>query len=104
MTTKRRANPERYARLSVPVDRDTANENLEKFHKELGELREKYAIPDLFIVARANVKYEDKVGEYITSFHYGDPLKAEALAAFGFGEAKQEHREIINRLIASAGG
>lgn len=98
MSQKRTVDNAKYHKLNQPLDKETVNANIEKFGEELSEIREKYNIPDLFIVVRGSVQYEDKVSEYLTATSMGDSLKAIALAAFGYGQAKADHRELINKL------
>jgi len=92
-----------YNEMNQPFeDRDIANESLMKFYEEVGELRKKYKVADLFIVTRGSVKYGDKIGEFMNTMFYGDSLKQESLAAFGFGQAQADYREIINMVLSEA--
>lgn len=92
-----------YHEMNQPFEnKDIANEAIMKFNEEIGDLRKKYKIADLFIVTRGSVKYEDKVGEFMNTMFYGDSLKQESLAAFGYGQAQSNYREIINIVLNEA--
>ncbi len=93
-------NNELYYKMNQPFEnKDVANESIMKFYEELGELREKYKIADLFVITRGSVKYEDKIGEFMDTMSYGDPLKQEALAAYGYGQSQADYRAIINMVL-----
>jgi hypothetical protein len=99
--TEANRNEAKYRELSVPKETpEKANEDINAFFKELGELREKYALPECLCVLGVNVDYgEGKEGTAITWMSYGDNMKAEGLAAYAYGQAQAEHREIMNRLL-----
>jgi hypothetical protein len=70
----RQIDPERYKRLAAPFDdEDEFNQALKGFFKELGVLREKYAIPDVFVAAMGFVRNgEHLVEQRMSTMHYGD--------------------------------
>jgi hypothetical protein len=96
-------NPGRYATLLTPLSRDAANENMQAFFEEVGKLRERYHIPDVLVVIKANVECDEGVNVAKSSFHYGSTFEAEALAAYALGQLSEQTREHINKLVAGKG-
>jgi hypothetical protein len=93
--------PENYSKLSVPFESsDTASEALENFYKEVGELRKKHKIPDLLMIVKASVKYEDgEIGDIIHHSFYGNVLNQLPMAAYVYGQTQADHEEVISRLL-----
>lgn len=97
----RQPNPERYRRLSEPfANRDIANESLEAFFKELGELREKHRIADVLVVVCVNVRYGETEGAAMCHASFGDPLKPESMAAYAYGCEKAASEAMVNKLLS----
>ncbi len=93
---------ENYMQLSIPFEStDKANEALTNFYNELGELRKKHKIPDVLIVTKGTVRYEDgEVGDYIQHSSFGNSLNALPMAAYAYGQIQADHESLISKLIA----
>jgi hypothetical protein len=104
MDELRQINPERYKRLALPFENEEAfTEALTGFFKELGELREKYKIPDVLVAVLGNVKTEQRpeVGEMrISSMQYGDMSLREFII---LNLVRQEH-PMLQALIEGLSG
>lgn len=95
------SNPKNYRKMSEPFpDADTANQVLSDFFTELSELREKYRVADVLCIVAVNVQYDETEGRALTYFHAGDELNTESLAAYGYGRAQAERREVVNQLLS----
>jgi hypothetical protein len=93
--------PDNYAKMSIPFEStEAANEALSNFHKELGELRKKYKIPDLLIVTKGSVKHDGETGDWMQHSSYGSSLNQLTMAAYAYGQLQAEHKELISKLIA----
>lgn len=95
--------PENYYKMSEPFESsDLANEAIKQFHDELAELRKKHKIRDVLIVLNGAVRYEDgNVGEYMICNTFGSVMNAMTMAAFAYGQEKENHSEIIGKLLAN---
>jgi hypothetical protein len=97
-------NIKKYTRLLQPVTREQGNANIQAFFEALGELRNKYHIPECLCVLKVNVEYADgDVGEAITSIHYGSQYEAEAMAAYALGNARAQVTAEVNKLARGQG-
>jgi len=105
MLEKKVSDPENYYKLSEPFENsEQCNEMLEGFYNEIAELRKKYRIRDLLIVTNGSVRYDDgKIGEFLNHSSFGSEIKQEILAAYAYGQTQSEHRELINKLLATKG-
>jgi hypothetical protein len=89
-----------YRRVSEPfVNAEQANAAIELFYKEVRELRNKHRIADVLVVCCVNVSYAEGEGQAMSRSHHGDPLKAEALAAYAYGAEQAERRRMMNLLL-----
>jgi len=100
MQTKTK-DPENYLKMSEPFETpNIANKALQDFHEEVNVLRKKYKIPDLLIVIKGEVKYPDgQIGGFMNHSSYGMELNVEPMAAYAYGKASAEHRELINKFL-----
>ena len=97
-------NIKKYTRLVQPVTREQGNANIQAFYEALGELRDKYHIPECLCVIKVNVEYTDgEVGEAITSMHYGSQSEAESMAAYALGNARAQMTAKVNKLAIGHG-
>lgn len=98
------ANPKLYREMSIPfLSHQAASEAVTAFHEELGELRRKHKIPDLYVVAE--VGYLDGDEEYASrgAMHYGSMEKRESMAAWAAGfEAAESRRRIEDTVVAAS--
>lgn len=93
-----------YRELSKPFqDADTANREMNEFLNGLAELRKKHGMTDILCVVSFNVMYESGEGTAIAHHTFGDPLKAESLAAYACGQESAQRRELINRMLSGKG-
>ena len=89
----------KYTRLIQPVTREQGISNIQAFFEGLGELRNKYHIPECLCVLKLNIEYSDgEVGEAITSMHHGNPYEAEPMAAYALGNARAQVTAEVNKL------
>jgi hypothetical protein len=91
----------KYRRLSEPKESaEKANDDINAFFKEFGELREKYGLPDVLCVVAVNVNYgAGQEGRALTWANLGDSMRVEGLAAYAYGQAQAQHREFMNLLL-----
>ncbi len=96
--------PARYRTLSEPFDsKETGQAAILAFFKDLGEIRVKHKIPDLYVVIRASVLTETKEeGIFTTSLHYGSELEAEGMLAWALGRVQCERQDRIAKQIKGA--
>ena len=92
----------RYRQLSEPfASPEAANKAIEAFFEELGELRVKHRLPDIYCIIAGNVLYPDgNEGEVYTTVSYGDTTKREPMAAWGLGHESARRQELITRIVA----
>jgi hypothetical protein len=104
MSKIKRNNNELYRELQLPFDGvDEANKNIKEFCEELYDLRAKHRIQDLFFVIGLTVKFDDgDEGSTMVCNHYGDPLRQESLAGFGYGYSQSLRQENTLKLIERA--
>lgn len=92
--------PETYLQLSAPFENtEDANNAMQSFYEELGELRKKHKIRDLLVVTYGSVKTADGESEFLNSMSYGNTLNALPMAAYAYGQEKQSHGDVINSLL-----
>lgn len=76
MTTKQSEgilNPELYKRLLEPFpSKESAQDSFDKFFTEFRELREKYGIPDVVVIARAIYMEEEKKRDVVLTMNSGN--------------------------------
>ena len=99
-------NTDLYRRLNVPFSNAmAANAAIGKFRDGVSALREKYAIPDVYVILAVTYMSDDgKEARAITSHGLGDAMYSEAMVAFALGQEQATRRQHINKLIAGAMG
>lgn len=96
--------PDNYRKLCEPfASVDEANENVTAFWDAFYELRNKYRLADVTVVARINVVHASgDEGDAVLTMHAGDSLRKEPMLAYAFGEAQAEREEQTAKLMARA--
>ncbi len=94
-------NPDNYRELSKPFATEAeADAAVEGFWKELYELRNKYKIPDIYLILRMGVVGADGVeGMCHSTMQAGSPSYAESMTAWAFGCEQAKREEIIAKLV-----
>jgi hypothetical protein len=97
-------NEARYRDLSKPFESAGAfSAAVDAFYQELGELRVKYKIPDVYLIIEARaLNAEGEEGQYFTALHYGDSSKMENMTAWAFGQEQATRQALTARILASA--
>ncbi len=89
--------PEKYRRMSVPYkSEEEAREMLTAFLGELGEIREKYKVPNVVLVTKASVMIEGQEKVFPAIANWGDSAHVLSMLAWAFGDEQK-------KLLASAG-
>lgn len=101
---KMTSDPATYRKLCEPFGSvEAANERIQEFFSELGELREKYGLPDVLCVIQSAVIYEDgQEGSPIGLISLGDRTKAPILAAYALADTQKSVEAIIGQLLKGA--
>lgn len=95
--------PANYRLLNVPVPVATAEERCKAFCEEFYALRTKHGIPDVYVILRLNVIYEDGQEGTVTSrMIAGDEANAEAMTAWAMGYESSQRQERIARILVEA--
>lgn len=94
-----------YRELSEPFESpDEANAAIEAFIKDLAEIRKKHGLRDVLCVISSACTYPDgEEADFIMSYQLGDEAKGVLLAAWIYGEAQAEHREMVNKASSRSG-
>ncbi len=67
------SDPELYKRLCEPFPSvESANDSLDNFFKEFRELREKYGIPDILLIARSIYMDQGELRDALSTMNCGD--------------------------------
>jgi hypothetical protein len=100
------ANPQLYRELSEPFETmDEANSAVQEFFREVGELRKKYGLPNVYFIVSASSKdAAGEEGQFIVNMMYGDESMAESLVAYSLGFEAAERQERIAGLLKKGGG
>lgn len=96
-------NPDIYRECCAPKPPEQAQADWEAFCQEVYGLRVKHRIPDLYLLARMVLQYEEGEGQAVTRAHFGDELQAEQMAAWGLGYEQSQRQERIASMILDAG-
>lgn len=99
--------PELYRALSIPFDDTAAADNaIRLFFAAVEAARKEHGIADVAVVAQVSIRRGDAPAcDGIASAYYGDPLRNKlAMLARMYGEAKQEHEEVLGNLIEASSG
>lgn len=90
------ANPEEYRHLSQPfLSEQDVDRALGDFYRDLKKLRTKYRIPDISISVM--VQYENR--SFISSIHWGDPLRAEPMLTYALGKVRAAKDDFLRSLL-----
>jgi hypothetical protein len=96
-------NPACYRECSAPKPPEQAQQDWEAFCQAVYDLRVKHRIPDLYLVARMVLQYEEGEGQALTRAHFGDELQAEQMVAWALGYEQCQRQERIASVILDAG-
>ncbi len=91
-----------YSKLALSVPPNVANERLNAFFKDLGEIRRKHSIPDVHCIIQQTVDTASGEGPGLCTIHYGDQQHALAMCSYAMGHAQGESQKFI--LAARAHG
>lgn len=96
-------NPATYRECCIPKAPEQAQADWEAFCQAVYELRVKHRIPDVYLLARVLVQYEEG-GEGVahTRAHFGDELNAEQMTAWAFGYEQAQRQERIASVAMEA--
>lgn len=93
--------PENYYNLSKSFENpDEANKAIADFYDEVSAIRKKFKIPDVLIVIKGSVKYENGTGDFFNLLSFGSQLNQVPMAAFAYGKSQSENREMVNKLLS----
>lgn len=99
-------NPKLFREMSVPfASAEAANQAVEAFYVELGELRKKHKLTNVYTVINASYATtdpEDDEAEFFTSSMFGDFLRAESLVAWALGREQAHRQEMIAHIAKVA--
>lgn len=84
-----------YSKLAVSVPPALANERLNSFFADLGEIRKKHCIPDVHCIVLQNVETESGESPGLCTMHYGDQQHAVSMCSYAMGHAQGEHQKFI---------
>ena len=95
-------NAQRYQEASEPhKSKEAADEAIKAFFKELGELRLKYHIKDLLTIYGVSILDTDCSESVAMGCNgFGNQTLWLAMAAFGYGQEKAAHQQLIAKLLA----
>lgn len=94
-------NPELFRKMSEPFESvEEANKAIVAFFEEVGELRKKHGLENVYFIISGTWKTEEGEGQFIVPQMYGNPLMAESLTAFAYGREQCERQERIGELLA----
>lgn len=80
-----------YHELLTPfASKDDSEDAIKKFFKEVTELREKYKLPDVTVIAQYTVMHTDSVCEFYGITHMGNPANQLTMLAQALGRARGE--------------
>lgn len=96
------ANPGLFRELNVPFEStEKANEVFNAFFKDVGELREKHKLPNVYMICVVTTKNED--GEESQGFvnaMYGDQTLGEMMTAWALGQEQVLRQERVMSLLS----
>ena len=95
-------NPEIYRECCTPKPPEQAQTDWDAFCQAVYELRVKHRIPDIDLLARMVIQYEEGEGQAMTHAHFGDELQAEPMIAWAFGYEQSQRQERITSLLQNA--
>ncbi len=93
-------NPKLYREMSKPFSSmQEANAALQAFMDELGELRKKHKLPDVYFCVRISYEKDGEELPAMTHGGYGDSLEHESMLAFAIGQVQSDRQEMISDLM-----
>lgn len=98
------SDPANYRKLSEPfATPDDANRELQAFFAALAELRKTHHVRDVLVVVAGSVTYESgDEGEFSTTAHFGDSMRAESMAAYAYGMESARRQERISKAFTKS--
>ena len=96
-------NPANYRECSAPKPPEQAQADWEAFCQAVYDLRVKHRIPDLYLLARFVLQYQEGEGQAMTRAHFGDELQAEPMIAWAFGYEQAQRQQRIAELARGSG-
>ena len=89
-------NPKLFRELSEPIANAELQTALQAFYEEVGQLREKLRIQNVYcVVNSAMITAEGEESEFMTSFQYGDALRGQSMVAWAYGYEQAAREETI---------
>lgn len=100
MTTTQ--NLENYREMSEPfLSAEKANENIQAFYEEVGRLRKKYKLPDVYVIIQMNyINQEGSEGRAVTTAHFGNSAEAATMCAWAYGREKSIQQMRLDAIVA----
>ncbi len=97
----KRHNPKLYRDLSKPfATHDEANASLQAFFADVERARELHKIPDVIVLCE--ITHGDDEDRGSASMRLGSSLNVLPMLAREYGAARQEHEDLLQRVIAEA--
>lgn len=97
-------NPGLYREMAVPFPSEAAaNGAMARFFEEVGELRKKHKITDVYFVVGGSVATDDPEypeSQFMAPMMYGNQLNAEPLLAYALGFEQRKRQERIGTLLS----
>ena len=84
-----------YSHLALPVPQSEANERLQAFFADLGEIRKKHGICDVHCIVLQNVETANGEAPGMCTIHYGDKRNALSMTSYAMGHAQGDHQKFI---------
>jgi hypothetical protein len=98
--------PSLYREMAAPFENaDVANAAFKAFFADLGEIRKKHGITNVYVVIGGSIKNPDVEGgerEVIVNLMYGDQLRAESMTAWAYGYEQAERESKVSSMVAQA--
>lgn len=97
--------PKNYREMSLPLgDEKAAKESINGLFNELKALRRKYKVRDMHVIVADTVLCGGDEAEVMSSAHFGDPLRAEMMCAWGMAKSAITRKDLVKMAIESGTG
>ena len=97
------ANPELYRKLSEPFgSKEEADTEIAAFFEAVSQLRQKHLMPDVIVMAQANVIHEGDETIMQATAGFGDPLRMVTMLAQALGREQAENDAYLGKLLKAA--
>lgn len=97
------AHPKLFRELSEPFPTmDALTAALDAFTKDLGEIREKHRIANVYCVLAFSVIENGEETESMSSVSFGDSLRRQPMAAWAYGREQADHEALMRHIVAEA--